>query len=100
MASLPECTITRSNPFSVDIIPKGGSKIEGIKEALKFYDIKLEEAIAFGDSWNDLEMLEGIGIGVAMGNGNEDIKGQADYVTDTNDLDGIYKALVHFKVIK
>ena len=100
VASLPECTITRSNPFSVDIIPKGGSKIEGIKEALKFYDIKLEEAIAFGDSWNDTEMLSEIGLGVAMGNGNDDIKELADFVTKSNDDDGIYHALVHHKIIR
>lgn len=96
----PECHFTRSNPYSVDVIPKGGSKMVGIRETLKHYQIDPSEAIAFGDSWNDTEMLSEIGIGVAMGNANEDIKELADYVTETNDKDGIYHALKHFKVIR
>lgn len=96
----PECHFTRSNPYSVDIIPKGGSKIEGIKKALQHYGIKQEETIAFGDSWNDTEMLREVGIGVAMGNSSEDIKELADYVTDTNDNDGIMKALKNLKIIR
>lgn len=96
----PDCTFTRSNPYFVDIIPKGGSKMIGIRHALKHFNIDPEEAIAFGDSWNDKEMLSEIGIGVAMGNGMDDIKELADYITDSNENNGIYNALVHFKVIR
>ena len=99
-AQFPDCHFTRSNPYSVDVIPKGGSKMIGIRETLKHYQIEPSEAIAFGDSWNDTEMLREIGIGVAMGNANEDIKELADYVTETNDNDGIFHALKHFKVIR
>ncbi|MFW7420268.1 Cof-type HAD-IIB family hydrolase [Vagococcus fluvialis] len=95
-----DCHFTRSNPYSVDIIAKGGSKIVGINEVLKHYGISADEAIAFGDSWNDTEMLREIGIGVAMGNGNDDIKQLADYVTDSNDEDGIFNALRHFNIIR
>lgn len=96
----PDCHFTRSNPYSVDIIAKGGSKIVGIKEVLAHYNLEPHEAIAFGDSWNDTEMLSEVGIGVAMGNANDDIKELADYVTDSNDEDGIFKALRHFKIIR
>ncbi|MEG2254176.1 MAG: Cof-type HAD-IIB family hydrolase [Vagococcus sp.] len=99
-ALFPDCKFTRSNPYSVDIIPQGGSKIVGINEVLKHYELDVHEAIAFGDSWNDLEMLKGIGIGVAMGNAPDDVKEEADYVTETNDRDGIYQALVHHQVIR
>ncbi|MGX7025437.1 Cof-type HAD-IIB family hydrolase [Vagococcus hydrophili] len=96
----PDCHFTRSNPYSVDIIPKGGSKIVGINQVLAHYGIDKSEAIAFGDSWNDTEMLREIGVGVAMGNAAEDIKDLADYVTDTNDQDGIMKALKELKIIR
>lgn len=55
--------------------------------------------MAFGDNLNDLEMLKGVGIGVAMGNAEEETKAHADYVTDTNENDGIYKALKYFEII-
>ncbi|HCM89399.1 MULTISPECIES: Cof-type HAD-IIB family hydrolase [Vagococcus] len=96
----PDCHFTRSNPYSVDVIPKGGSKIVGINQVLAHYGIDKSEAIAFGDSWNDTEMLREIGTGVAMGNAAEDIKELADYVTDTNDQDGIMKALKTLKIIR
>ena len=62
--------------------------------------IKAEETIAFGDAENDLEMLKFAGIGVAMGNGEEQVKAQADYVTADVDDDGIAKALRHFGLIE
>lgn len=96
---LPDCHLTRSNPYTVDIIPSGGSKLVGIQKCMDYFDIALDEVMAFGDSWNDLEMLSGVGFGVAMGNAEEDIKKAADYVTKTNEEDGIYQALVHYDVI-
>lgn len=98
--TFPDCTITRSNPFSVDIIPAGGSKLVGIKQLVAHYGITLEETIAFGDSWNDVEMLAGVGMGVAMGNGMPDVQEIADYVTSSNDDNGIYQALISLNVIK
>ena len=95
----PHCTFQRSNPYSVDIIPKGGSKLRGINYFLETQQIKLSETMAFGDNFNDNEMLAGVGIGVAMGNGRTATKKAADYITDTNEADGIAKALKHFRVI-
>lgn len=95
----PGCHFTRSNPYSVDIIPAGGSKIKGIQACVDYFGIKMEEVMAFGDSWNDSEMLTGVGVGVAMGNALPDVKKLADYVTDSNEGDGIYQALRHFEVI-
>ncbi len=96
---LPNVTFQRSNPYSVDIVPKGGSKLLGIHKFLEANNIDPSEVMAFGDHLNDLEMLEGVGIGVAMGNGQEETKEYADYVTDTNEDDGIYKALKYFEII-
>lgn len=96
---LPDCSFQRSNPYSVDIVPKNGSKYHGILEFIKAVGIKPEEVMAFGDHYNDIEMIQKVGIGVAMGNGLSEVKAQADYVTATNEQDGIYQALKHFKII-
>ncbi|MBV7389065.1 Cof-type HAD-IIB family hydrolase [Enterococcus alishanensis] len=96
---LPNCSFQRSNPYSIDIIPKNGSKYHGIEKFLTAFDIQPEEVMAFGDHFNDIEMLTHVGIGVAMGNGQAETKASADYVTDTNEADGIAKALKHFDII-
>ncbi|OJG98639.1 cof-like hydrolase [Enterococcus termitis] len=96
---LPDCHLTRSNPYTIDIIPAGGSKMIGIQKCVEFFGISTEEIMAFGDSWNDLEMLTGVGIGVAMGNAEEDVKKVADFVTQSNEADGIYQALRHYGII-
>lgn len=96
---LPNCSFQRSNPYSVDIVPKNGSKYHGILEFIKAVGIKPEEVMAFGDHYNDIEMIQKVGIGVAMGNGLSEVKAQADYVTATNEQDGIYQALKHFEII-
>lgn len=53
------------------------------------YGIDLSEVIAIGDEWNDLEMLEMAGLGVAMGNGSEEAKERADLIAPTNDQEGV-----------
>ncbi len=95
----PECKFTRSNPYTVDIIMKQNSKSVGIQIVGNHLGFTLDQCMAFGDSWNDTEMLQSVGLGVAMGNANEDIKLLADYVTTSNTEDGIYNALRHYTII-
>lgn len=52
-------------------------------------DIDASQVVAFGDSWNDLDMLSWAGVGVAMANGNDDVLQAADTVTESNDQDGV-----------
>ena len=59
----------------------------------------IENAYAFGDSTNDIEMLEIVGTAIAMGNGADLAKDVADYVTDTVDEDGLYNAMKYYKLI-
>lgn|GEM_PF-10794 len=92
-------SITRSNPYSIDIIPKGGSKIKGIEIFCQLHGIDVLETMAFGDSWNDMEMLQGVGFGVAMGNAIEPLKEVADFVTTSNDKDGIARAFMQFGLL-
>ena len=95
----PHVKITRSSPYSADIISAGQSKLKGIAHLGEVFGFELSEVMAFGDSENDLEMLSGVGIGVAMGNGEDELKDQATHVTDTNNQNGIAKALSHYGLI-
>ena len=52
--------------------------------------------IAFGDGYNDLSMLQLAGMGVAMANAAPEVRAQADYITLSNEEDGVAAALLHF----
>lgn len=95
----PTLRFTRSSPYSADVISQGTSKLEGIAKLADIYGFHPQQVMAFGDSANDLEMLEGVGIGVAMGNASRKVKLAANYVTTSNNQDGIAKALSHFGLI-
>ena len=92
-------TITYWQDGGVDIISKGSSKATAISNILKLYNIKQEETMAFGDGHNDISMIKYCNIGVAMGNGHEELKKAADYVSTALEDDGIALALKHFNII-
>ncbi|NEW09908.1 Cof-type HAD-IIB family hydrolase [Paenibacillus sp. SYP-B3998] len=75
------------------------SKSAAIKKVLEYLNICKSEAIAFGDGGNDIEMLEYVGLGIAMENGEERLKQKADYVTKKASEGGIFYALKKFGVI-
>lgn len=93
------CQVTRWHPGGVDLIAKGGGKSSAILRLLDKMGILPEETIAFGDGENDMGMLELAGIGVAMGNAEEQVRKIADYVTSDIDEDGLEKALKHFQLV-
>ena len=97
--AFPCIKVTRSSPYSADLISKGQSKVKGIERVGEMFGFSLDEVMAFGDSDNDIEMLSGVGISVAMGNAIESVKSVATYTTDTNNNDGISKALAHYGLI-
>ena len=96
---LDHLKFTRSNPFAADIINQGNSKLEGIRRVGKEYGFDLNQVMAFGDSDNDLEMLAGVGMSVAMGNGSSSVKEVAKHITTSNQEGGIHKALEYFGVL-
>lgn len=85
--------VTSSFSNNLEINALGATKGEGILRLAGYLGLKPEETMGFGDSGNDLTMMDMAGIGVAMGNADEDIKEHADYVTATNDEDGVAQAL-------
>ena len=82
-----------------DINLKGVNKGTGLKLMLEHLGIDRSECMAFGDSDNDIEMVQYAGVGVAMGNGYETLKKHADYITDKASEDGIIKALKKFDIL-
>lgn len=96
----PGLTFFRFHDFGVDIVQDPHEKGEAIADILAYYGYKKEEAISFGDDYQDLSMKISTGIFVAVGNGRVEVKAQADYVTAPIAEDGIAKALVHFGLIE
>mgnify|MGYP001774052373 FL=1 len=84
--------LTRWSPHFVDAFPRHGGKARAVRRLLDEYGIAPDEAICFGDGGNDLEMFGVVGTSIAMGNANDDVREQADYVTDDVDEGGIYNA--------
>lgn len=89
MSRLPHCQSARWSPIFTDVVPKGQSKVRGIDKVCEAMGISPEECMAFGDGGNDVEMLRHVGLGVAMGNAEEDVKKEADEVCPSVDEDGI-----------
>lgn len=99
LALAPTSRSTQWFPLGHDIIPRDGGKKNAMLSLLKDYGISPEECIAFGDSENDMEMLQTAGIGVAMGNATPECMAIADYITRDCDEDGILYALRHYGIV-
>lgn len=78
----------RSNDTLIEIAPKSVSKLTAIKHLLK-EDESLQDVIAFGDNYNDIEMLEHCGLGIAVGNARDEVKAIADEIALPNYEDGV-----------
>lgn len=98
--ALPQFHFTRATDILSEVLPQGSSKFIGIKALAEYFDIDHEDIVTFGDSLNDMEMIQEAGVGVAMGNGRDELKDAADYVTTTVDENGIYNALQALHLIK
>ncbi|MFZ3576881.1 Cof-type HAD-IIB family hydrolase [Virgibacillus sp. DJP39] len=88
--------LTNSQPHNVEINPKGIHKGSALQKVCKKLEITMDEVMAVGDSLNDMKMIQQAGLGVAMGNAQEAIKKAADFVTDTNDYDGVAQVIERF----
>lgn len=88
----------RSKDTYIEIANKQISKLTGINELLacKYPHFSLENCIAFGDNYNDIEMLKAVKLGVAVGNAKEEVLLISDYVSDINKKDGVAKAIEKF----
>lgn len=85
--------VFRSAPFFLELPPKGIDKAQSLQRLLTHLGLERESLMAFGDGFNDLSMIQFAGQGVAMSNAVEEVKSIADFVTTSNDEDGIAHAL-------
>lgn len=81
--------VYRSEPFFLEIVPYGIDKATGLSVLCTKLGISKDNIIAFGDGFNDVSMIEYAGVGVAMGNAQQILKNRADYITQSNEEDGI-----------
>ena len=91
-----EAHITKSKPHFLEITHKEGTKGHALRFMADHLGCSMQETIAIGDSWNDHEMIEAAGLGVAMGNATDKLKAIADYVTSSNNDDGVRHVIEKF----
>ncbi len=85
-----------SKPIFLEFVDKSASKAIAMERLGAHFGIAKEEMIAIGDGANDLSMIEYAGLGIAMGNAPDNIKKKADYVTVSNDENGVARIIHEF----
>lgn len=88
-----EFYVVRSQKYLVEVLTKGVNKAFGLEKLAQKLNIQPSEIAAIGDAANDVEMLEYAGLAIAMGNASEEVKAISDIVTDTNENNGVIKAI-------
>ncbi|MCW9698663.1 Cof-type HAD-IIB family hydrolase [Avibacterium sp. 20-129] len=89
----PQLAIHRSKKEYLEIMNKAATKANAIQFMAQRAAVDKADIIAFGDNFNDLDMLQYVGLGIAMGNSPDEIKRLAKQITATNDEDGIALSL-------
>jgi len=89
----PQLMALRSKSTYLEILPLESRKGTSAKVLLEHYGLSAQQAVAFGDSDVDVDLLQCCGLGVAMGNAPRQVKEAADFVTASNDEEGVYIAL-------
>ena len=98
---LPELTtrygdglfVTRSNAEYLELLPPNANKGSALAKVAARYGITAEESVAFGDSWNDIPMLEWVGLGIAVSNAKKEVLAIAKKITGSNSEHGVGTAL-------
>ena len=92
----PDMSVSSSVPFNIEINAKTATKGHALETLCGLLGLDRSESMALGDGTNDLDMLVQAGVGVAMANACSEVLAAADYVTTSNDEDGVAAALRHF----
>lgn len=91
-----QISVYRSEPYFLELVPLGIDKAQSLAILLEKLHITREEMIAIGDGYNDLSMIKFAGMGIAMANAQEPVKQAADYITLSNEEDGVAAAVEQF----
>ncbi len=89
-------SIFRSEPYFLEVMPQGIDKANSLKHLLKHLNLTKDEMICCGDGFNDLSMIQFAGLGVAMENAQQCVKDSADFITLSNDNDGVAYVIEKF----
>ncbi len=89
-------SVYRSEPFFIEIVPEKVDKGDSLRRLTERLGIDREDVVCCGDGYNDIPMLVYAGVGAAMGNAQPEVKAAADYVTESNDEDGIASVIERF----
>lgn len=89
-------SIYRSEPFFIEIMPQEVDKAASLDRMLPSIGVRREDTVCCGDGFNDISMIKYAGVGVAMGNAQQAVKDAADYITATNDEDGLVQVIDKF----
>ena len=89
----PQTNFYLSKDNYLEVTHNQVSKKQALLELAKYYQLSLSEIMTIGDNYNDIPMIETAGLGVAMGNAPTDVKTCANTVTDSNDQNGVSKAI-------
>lgn len=95
----PDCMVVKSSATLLEIMNNGINKANAVSFLCKMWNINLCDVMAFGDNFNDCEMLDVVGHGILMGNAPIEIKKRFNEITADNNSDGISIALKKYKVI-
>lgn len=93
-------SVYRSEPFFLELVPQSIDKAKSLEYLLNYLKISRDEIIACGDGYNDVSMIRFAGLGVAMANACDDVKSCADYITYSNEEDGIAHVVEKFVLKK
>jgi len=89
-----ESEVVRSEPTYLEILPAGVNKGAALREVSRITGVPLSDIAAFGDSNNDVEMIQAAGLGVAVGNALDNVKAAADYVAAAGNGLGVAEGLL------
>ncbi|MGN1144692.1 MAG: Cof-type HAD-IIB family hydrolase [Anaerovoracaceae bacterium] len=96
LEQIPDITVTSSVPHNLEIGGATTSKASGLAALCRILHTDLSSAMACGDSPNDMAMLAEVGLGVAMGNGEPEVRAMADFVAPSNEDEGVALAVERF----
>lgn len=88
--------VYRSEPYFIEIMPPDVDKATSLDRMLPAIGVKREDTVCCGDGFNDISMIKYAGVGVAMGNAQQAVKDAADYITASNDEDGLVQVMERF----
>lgn len=89
-------SIYRSEPYFIEIMPQNVDKAASLDKMIGALGVRRSNTVCCGDGFNDMTMIQYAGVGVAMGNAQQVVKDVADYITATNDRDGLVEVVNKF----